>query len=53
MDDVRAWQTRPLSCVYPILYFDALFVKFRQEGPVKNKAVYLAWVSILREKKSF
>ena len=42
MDDVRAWQTRPLSCVYPILYFDALFVKSRQEGPVKNKAVYLA-----------
>lgn len=42
MGDVRAWQTRPLSCVYPILYFDALFVKSRQEGPVKNKAVYLA-----------
>ncbi len=42
MDDVRAWQTRPLSCVYPIVYFDALFVKSRQEGPVKNKAVYLA-----------
>jgi len=42
MDDVRAWQSRPLSCVYPILYFDALFVKSRQEGPVKNKAVYLA-----------
>ena len=42
MDDVRAWQSRPLSSVYPILYFDALFVKSRQEGPVKNKAVYLA-----------
>jgi transposase-like protein len=42
MDDVRAWQSRPLSTVYPILYFDALFVKSRQEGPVKNKAVYLA-----------
>jgi transposase-like protein len=42
MDDVRAWQSRPLSAVYPILYFDALFVKSRQEGPVKNKAVYLA-----------
>ena len=36
MDDVRAWQSRPLSSVYPILYFDALFVKSRQEGPVKN-----------------
>ena len=42
MEDVRAWQSRPLSAVYPILYFDAMFVKSRQEGPVKNKAVYLA-----------
>jgi transposase-like protein len=42
MDEVRAWQSRPLSAVYPILYFDALFVKSRQEGPVGNKAVYLA-----------
>jgi transposase-like protein len=42
LDDVRAWQSRPLSAVYPILYFDALFVKSRQEGPVRNKAVYLA-----------
>ena len=42
MEDVRAWQSRPLSAVYPILYFDALFVKSRQEGPVRNKAVYLA-----------
>ena len=42
MEDVRSWQSRPLSTVYPILYFDALFVKSRQEGPVKNKAVFLA-----------
>lgn len=42
LDDVRAWQSRPLSPVYPILYFDALFVKSRQEGPVQTKAVYLA-----------
>jgi transposase-like protein len=42
MEDVRAWQSRPLSAVYPILYFDALFVKSRQDGPVKNKAIYLA-----------
>jgi transposase-like protein len=42
MEDVRAWQSRPLSAVYPILYFDALFVKTRQEGPVMTKAVYLA-----------
>jgi len=42
VDEVRAWQSRPFSEVYPILYFDALFVKSRQEGPVKNKEVYLA-----------
>ncbi len=42
MDEVCAWQSRPLSAVYPIVYFDAIFVKSRQEGPVKNKAVYLA-----------
>jgi putative transposase len=33
-EEVRAWQARPLAAVYPILYFDALFVKSRQEGPV-------------------
>lgn len=42
LDDVKAWQNRPLQAVYPILYFDALFVKSREAGPVKNKAVYLA-----------
>jgi putative transposase len=42
LDEVRTWQARPLAAVYPILYFDALFVKSRQEGPVQTKAVYLA-----------
>ena len=42
LDEVRTWQTRPLAAVYPILYFDALFVKSRQEGPVQTKAVYVA-----------
>ena len=42
MDEVQAWQARPLDPVYPILYFDCLFVKSRQEGPIRNKAVYLA-----------
>jgi putative transposase len=42
LDEVRTWQSRPLAAVYPILYFDALFVKSRQEGPVQSKAVYLA-----------
>lgn len=42
LEDVRAWQGRALESVYPIVYFDALFVKSREDGPVKNKAVYLA-----------
>jgi putative transposase len=42
LDEVRAWQARPLASVYPILYFDALFVKSRHEGPVQTKAVYVA-----------
>src|SRR5919206_387716 len=42
LDEVRTWQSRPLAAVYPILYFDALFVKSRQEGPVQTKAVYVA-----------
>lgn len=41
-EDVKAWQERPLDAVYPILYFDAMYVKSREDGPVKTKAVYLA-----------
>ena len=42
LEDVRLWQSRPLEAVYPILYFDCLFVKSRHEGAVKTKAVYVA-----------
>lgn len=42
MDEVKAWQGRPLESVYAIVYFDALRVKIRDEGTVCNKAVYLA-----------
>ena len=42
LDEVRAWHSRPLASWYPILYFDALFVKSRQEGSVQTKAVYVA-----------
>lgn len=42
MDEVREWQTRPLDEVYPIIIFDALRVKIRDEGIVRSKAVYLA-----------
>ena len=42
MDDVRAWQQRPLDDVYPILYLDAFVVKVRDGGSVQRKACYLA-----------
>ena len=42
LDEVREWQNRPLDPVYPVIFFDALRVKIRDEGLVKNKAVYVA-----------
>ncbi|HWA89066.1 MAG TPA: IS256 family transposase, partial [Rhizomicrobium sp.] len=42
LDEVRDWQGRPLEPVYPVIFFDALRVKIRDEGTVKNKAVYVA-----------
>jgi putative transposase len=41
LDEVRDWQSRPLEPVYPVIFFDALRVKIRDEGMVKNKAVYV------------
>src|ERR1700747_3116214 len=40
--EVRDWQNRPLDPVYPVVFFDALRVKIRDEGTVKNKAIYVA-----------
>ena len=40
--EVTAWQNRPLEPVYAVVFFDALRVKIRDEGVVRNKAVYLA-----------
>ena len=42
IDEVRTWQSRPLESTYAIVFFDALRVKIRDEGLVRNKAVYLA-----------
>lgn len=42
LEDVKAWQTRALEAVYPVVIFDALQVKIRDHGIVRNKAVYLA-----------
>jgi putative transposase len=42
MDEVKAWQSRPLEETYAILYLDALRVKIRDGGHVQNKAIYVA-----------
>jgi transposase-like protein len=42
MAEVGAWQARPLETMYPVVFFDALRVKVRDEGVVRNKAIYLA-----------
>jgi putative transposase len=41
LEEVKAWQHRPLDEVYPIVYVDALMVKVRDGGQVRNKACYL------------
>ena len=42
MSEVTAWQSRPLESMYPVVFFDALRVKIREDGVVRSKAVYLA-----------
>jgi putative transposase len=42
VEEVKAWQNRPLDAVYPILYLDALHVKIRDAGHVQNRAIYVA-----------
>jgi transposase-like protein len=42
MAEVGAWQARPLEPMYPVVFFDALRVKIREDAVVRNKAVYLA-----------
>jgi transposase-like protein len=42
MAEVAAWQARPLEPMYPVVFFDALRVKIREDAVVRNKAIYLA-----------
>lgn len=42
LDEIMAWQSRPLELMYPVVFFDALRVKIREDAVVRNKAVYLA-----------
>src|SRR6476646_4913093 len=41
IEEVKTWQSRPLDTVYPIVYLDALMVKIRETGQVRNKAIYV------------
>ncbi len=42
LEEVKAWQGRPLEAVYPIVYLDALVIKVRDQGTVTNRSAYLA-----------
>jgi transposase-like protein len=42
LDEVKQWQQRPLSAVYPIVYLDCLVIRSRDSGSMQNKSVYLA-----------
>ena len=42
MDEVKLWQNRPLESVYPIVFFDCMVVKVRQDKRIINKAIYVA-----------
>ena len=42
IDDVRAWQQRPLEDVYPVIFLDCLVLKVREGGSVQRRACYLA-----------
>ena len=42
MDEVTTRHSRPLDSVYPVIYLDALWTKIRDDGTVRDKAIYLA-----------
>lgn len=42
LEEVRAWQARPLEAFYPVVYLDAIHLKLRSQGPVGTCAVYVA-----------
>jgi len=48
MSEITAWQARPLEAMYPVVFFDAMRVKIREDAVVRSKSVYLA-LGILRD----
>lgn len=51
LEEVQAWQNRPLDPIYPIIFLDCIVVKSREEGRVSNRSVYLALGVTLEGKK--
>lgn len=51
LDEVEVWRSRPLEAIYPIVFFDCLVVKVRQDKHIINKAVYIALGIDLQGKK--
>jgi len=51
IDDVHAWQNRPLERVYPILFLDCVVVKCREDKQIRNKSVFLALAVTMEGKK--
>ena len=51
LDEVKAWQARPLDAVYPIVFLDAIHVKGRVSGHIQTQAVYLALALTLTGEK--
>lgn len=51
LEDAKAWQSRPLEAVYPIVYLDAIHVKLRSSGHVRVQAVYVALALTLEGEK--
>ena len=45
MEDARAWQTRPLEDVYPVVFLDALVLKIRDGGSVQRRRAIWRWRS--------
>lgn len=51
IDEVREWQNRALDAMYPIVFFDAIVVKAKEEGHIRNKSVYFALAVNIEGKK--
>jgi len=53
MPELNEWQTRPLSEIYPVIFFDGIYYKVRKEGKIINKCLYSVLGIDLEGKKIF